>query len=437
MAGAKKTDTSASKMQRSSDAGTSKSRASTPTGKARALPFEVDAGAQAPLGMPAADFLRDYWQKRPLLIRNAFPDFITPITPEDLAGLACEQGTLSRIVAHEPASGGNADKWLLRHGPFPEEMFPTLPDHDWTLLVQDVDKWDADVAALLPAFDFLPRWRIDDVMVSFAAPGGSVGAHVDQYDVFLLQGQGQRRWQLDASESMGKGTPPVHFRLDTELKLLQRFTPTHDWLLGPGDMLYLPPGVPHHGVAEDPCLTFSIGMRAPAAAELLGDFVDTLAAEADETQRYADPDLAPASDPHEIDAAAMQRVVEALNLLRMNDPARLGDWFGRFITTYRSPGEVAAAQSLPARIETEWQLEHGARLLRHPFTRTAWRRAGRGAQLYVSGQEFALPLRDAKRLAAAADIDGSAYAALSQAGRDAVMALFESGHYQLPPDEEE
>ena len=144
-----------------------------------------------------ARFLRDYWQKRPLLIRNAFPDFESPIQPEDLAGLACEEGTLSRIVAHDRAR----DAWLLRHGPFDEAMFPDMPHHDWTLLVQDVDKWDADVAALLDAFDFLPRWRIDDVMVSFAAPGGSVGAHVDQYDVFLLQALGHRRWQIDAGET--------------------------------------------------------------------------------------------------------------------------------------------------------------------------------------------------------------------------------------------
>ena len=157
-------------------------------------PIEVDAAALPPLGMPPAEFLRDYWQKRPLLIRKAFPGFVSPISPEDLAGLACEEAALSRIVAHEREH----DRWLLRHGPFPEAMFPDLPHHDWTLLVQDVDKWDADVAALLPAFDFLPRWRIDDVMVSFAAPGGSVGAHVDQYDVFLLQAQGRRRWQIDA-----------------------------------------------------------------------------------------------------------------------------------------------------------------------------------------------------------------------------------------------
>ena len=398
----------------------------------RAPPIEIDATSLPPLGMPPATFLRDYWQKRPLLIRNAFPDFVSPISPEDLAGLACEDAALSRIVAHEREH----DRWLLRHGPFPEEMFPTLPQHDWTLLVQDVDKWDADVAALLPAFDFLPRWRIDDVMVSFAAPGGSVGAHVDQYDVFLLQAQGRRRWQVDASESLGKGIPPVHFRLDAELKLLQRFTPTHDWVLEPGDMLYLPPGVPHHGIAEDACLTFSIGMRAPAAAELLGDFADALIADADDAQRYRDPDLVPASDPNEIDAAAMQRVLEALNVLRMNDADRLGDWFGRFITLYRNAGE-AVPGPVPPRIEVEWALQQGARLLRHPWTRMAWRKSGRGARLYVGGQDMALPVRDAKRLAAATGIDAAAYNALSQRGRDAVIDLLGAGHYQLPSDEEE
>src|SRR5690606_18832558 len=161
-------------------------------------------------------------------------------------------------------------------------MFPKMPDHDWTLLVQDVDKWDADVAALLPHFDFLPRWRIDDVMVSFAALCGSVGAHGDQYDVLLLLVHSH--WRRHYSNCTD---PPVHYRLDTVLRLLQRFDPSHEWVLGPGDMLYLPPGVPHHGVAEDACLTFSVGMRAPSAAELMGDWVDAMISGADDELRYS------------------------------------------------------------------------------------------------------------------------------------------------------
>ena len=403
------------------------------TTKAATLRMEVDASLQPPLGMPADEFLRDYWQKRPLLIRNAFPGFVSPIAPEDLAGLACEEAALSRLIALDRAN----DQWMVRHGPFEEALFPQLGDHDWTLLVQDVDKWDADVASLLPAFGFLPRWRIDDIMVSFAATGGSVGAHVDQYDVFLLQAQGHRRWQVDASVAMGRSAPSIDFRNDVDLKLLRDFTPTHDWVLGPGDMLYLPPGVPHHGVAEDPCLTFSVGMRAPSAAELLGDFVDTLAADADDALRYADPDLEVPADPNEIDAAAMERVVAALNALRMNDPDRLGDWFARFATLYRAAGEVAPPATIPSRIELEWDLGQGARLVRHPWSRAAWRRAGKGARLFVSGLGFALSARDAQRIAAAAELDGALYTSLSQAGRDAVFALIEAGHYQMLVDEDE
>ncbi|MEJ7747198.1 MAG: cupin domain-containing protein [Luteimonas sp.] len=392
------------------------------------LPIEVDASGRSLLGMPTADFLRDYWQKKPLLVRQAFQDFVSPISPEDLAGLACEETALSRVIAHDREH----DSWLLRHGPFPEAFFSTLPQHDWTLLVQDVDKWDADIRALLAHFDFLPRWRIDDVMVSFAAPGGSVGAHVDQYDVFLLQAHGRRRWQVDASLN-----PPTACRDDVELKLLREFNPTHHWVLGPGDMLYLPPGVPHHGVAEDGCLTFSIGMRAPSAAELLGDFVDTLSADADEALRYHDADLTAPADPNEIDAAAMQRVVETLNALRMNHPDRLGDWFGNFITTYRSSGEIAAQADMRPRIEVEWDLQHDAQLLRHPWSRMAWRKSSRGAMLYVSGLAFAMPIRDARTLAAADSIDGALYGKLSGNGRDAVFELLQAGHYQLQTDEEE
>jgi 50S ribosomal protein L16 3-hydroxylase len=198
--------------------------------------------------------------------------------------------------------------------------------------------------------------------------------------------------------------------------------------------------VPHHGVAEDACLTFSIGMRAPSAAELMGDYIDTLAGDADESLRYHDPDLTPPRDPNEIDAEAMVRVVEALNTLRMNDPDRLGDWFGRFITVYRAAGEVSAGgEPARSRIEIEWDLQSGAALWRHPWSRMAWRRAhakGRAASLYVSGQEFALPARDAQAIAGAAELDLAAYSALSEAGRDCVLELIAGGHYRLGLDED-
>jgi 50S ribosomal protein L16 3-hydroxylase len=396
-----------------------------------AHPIEIDAAnGPHPLGMPPDAFLRDYWQKKPLLIRNAFPGFVSPVEPEDLAGLACEDGVLARLIEHDKPS----DAWRVRHGPFAEDDFPGLPDHDWTLLVQDVDKWDADIRALLARFDFLPRWRIDDVMISFAATGGSVGAHVDQYDVFLLQAQGQRRWQIDASPN-----PPLGFRDDVELKLLREFHPTHDWVLNPGDMLYLPPGVPHHGVAENACLTFSVGMRAPAAAELLGDYADTLAADAPDELRYADPDLTLPNDAGEIDDAAMQRVEAALRQLRMDDPDRFGDWFGGFITTYRSAVLPAPDDNPPSREAMERALAEDAALLRHPWSRMAWRRLSRadgGAHLYAGGNTYPMTVEDARRLAAAEAVDGALYAALEPAGRDAVNALLAAGHYHLAWEDE-
>ncbi|WP_442684166.1 ribosomal protein uL16 3-hydroxylase [Stenotrophomonas sp. JC08] len=395
--------------------------------KHKTYPIEIQAKPGQPLGMSPATFLRDYWQKRPLLIRGALPDFQTPVSPDDLAGLACEDGTLARIVNHDRATDG----WTVRTGPFQEEEFPGMPDHDWTLLVQDVDKWDPDVRALLVHFNFLPRWRMDDVMISFAAPGGSVGAHVDQYDVFLLQGYGHRRWQIDASDSTKGKRPSLDFRPDVELKLLKKFRKTHDWVLAPGDMLYLPPNVPHNGVAEDPCLTYSFGMRAPSSAELISDWLDDLVANADESIRFQDPDLKLPEDPNEIDAAAMKRVVTALNALRMNDPDRLGDWFGRFITTYRSAGDILPSQAPRSPEEVEAELARGGELERHPWARLAWRRATRGGTLYCSGREFALSVKDAQSLAAAEYIDATAFRKLSAKGRNAVLELLAGGCFQL------
>ena len=387
-----------------------------------AIPIETAGRAGQPLGMTPARFLRDCWQKRPLLVRGAFPGFESPISPEDLAGLACEDAALARLVMHDRGT----DRWTLRNGPFAEDLFPALPRRDWTLLVQDVDKWDMDVRALLAAFDFLPSWRLDDIMVSFAAPGGSVGAHVDQYDVFLLQAHGHRRWRIDARPGA-----PTAFRDDAELKLLREFTPDHDWVLAPGDMLYLPPGVPHHGVAEDACLTFSIGMRAPSQSELMLDFVEELAASLPEERRYADPDLQPPADPHEIDDAAFARVRAALQPLRDLDDAALRRWFGRFATQYRAAGDLPRPARPPSPAAVAKALAAGGRLLRHPHARHAWAREGRRARLHASGLAYMMGVGAAKRLAAGASLDAADVAALDDDGRAALHALVAQGHYHL------
>lgn len=386
------------------------------------IAIEVTGTPKHPLGMPPEVFLRDYWQKRPLLIRGAFPGFVSPITPEDLAGLACEESALSRVVLHDR----KRDRWELRTGPIDEAMFPDMPRKDWTLLVQDVDKWDMDVRDLLHRFRFLPAWRVDDVMVSFAAPGGSVGAHVDQYDVFLIQGLGHRRWQIDTNPGA-----PKAFRPDVELKLLSEFTPDHDWVLAPGDILYLPPGVPHHGVAEDACLTLSVGMRAPSVAELMVDLAEELAAATPEEARYADPDLALPADPFEIDEAAFGRVRQALSRLQDLDDTALRRWFGRFITQYRSAGEIARPARPPALAAITSALDEGALLLRHPHARHAWARDGRKACLHANGLSLPMGVASARALAGAERLDAATVAALDAAGREALVSLVAAGHYQL------
>lgn len=381
-------------------------------------PIEVHASRKQMLGMSPQDFLRDYWQKHPLLIRGAFPDFVSPVSPEDLAGLACEEAALSRVVKHQP----RGDRWTLKHGPFAESDFAKMGDRDWTLLVQDVDKWDADVRALLDRFDFIPRWRIDDVMISFAAPGGSVGAHVDQYDVFLLQGLGARRWQIDT-----RANPPTAFRDDVELKLLREFHPTHTWTLEAGDMLYLPPGVPHHGVAADACLTYSIGMRAPSQAELMVDFAEHVAEALGEDARYADPDLALPKDTHEIDATVLARVRRALAALQTDDDA-LATWFGGFISAYRSAG-IAAPPKAPSEAAVRKALAAGGSLARHPFVRTSWTRQGRRALLFAAGETWPMKADAARTLAAATVVDTAQFAALDADAQAAVVAMTLAGHY--------
>jgi 50S ribosomal protein L16 3-hydroxylase len=387
------------------------------------FPIEVRGSATRPLGMSPARFLRDYWQKRPLLIRNAFPGFRPPLQPDDLAGLACEPTALARLIVHDEAR----DRWRVKSSPLEEADFSATPPRNWTLLVQDVDKWDADVAGLLQHFRFLPSWRMDDVMVSYAEPGGGVGAHVDQYDVFLLQGLGQRHWAISDDP-----LAPKAFRPDIELKQLVQFEPTHEWLLDPGDMLYLPPGVPHDGVAfGGPCMTFSVGMRAPSQAELTGDLADYIAEQLPDELRYADPDLAPARHTGEIDRAALERLKAALPFAAALREDLLRDWFGRFITRYRN-AQVPVAPERPLSGERfAARLAAGARLLRHPWARMAWAGGTSGCVLYVCGQAYGASPELAQRLCAERELTFDRTP--SAADRELLLALVNDGHLLIRP----
>ncbi|HMB90279.1 MAG TPA: cupin domain-containing protein [Rhodothermales bacterium] len=267
-------------------------------------------------------FLRDYWQKKPLLIRGALPGFVSPITPEELAGLACEDEVTARLILEQ----GGEYPWQMRFGPFDEDDFTTLPETHWTLLVQEVDRLVPDVADLLDAFRFLPNWRIDDVQISYAPPHGNAGAHLDNYDVFLLQGMGRRRWQI--------GNTPIleeEYVEDVDVRILQHFEPDEAWIVEPGDLLYLPPRLPHYGVALDDCMTYSIGFRAPTHVEIVEGFLAHAAEHLDPTARYSDPGLSLPEAPGAIEPEALATIRAIIRDLAIDNEA-INRWFGRYMT---------------------------------------------------------------------------------------------------------
>lgn len=333
--------------------------------------------------MPVAEFLRDYWQQKPLLIRNAFPDFESPISGEELAGMALEEAVESRLVLEN----GDEGPWQLRNGPFTEEDFLSLPRTHWTLLVQAADQWLSDVAELKKHFRFLPDWRLDDVMISYAADQGSVGPHFDHYDVFLLQAEGKRRWlqgpKADESSPRVEGTP---------LNILRDFEQENDWLLEPGDMLYLPPQYSHWGIAEGACTTISIGFRAPSARTILEDLAAELAMGLPERLRYTDPGLPPASSPAEIDPASVERLRAQLSSW-LEQPQNIAQWFGAVMTEAKYPDTVA----MDAGSATDWreQLAEGAELVLNPASRCAFCR--QPETLFVDGESFPAPLPFAEK----------------------------------------
>ena len=257
--------------------------------------------------LESESFIREFWQKKPCLVRQAFPGLVSPVTPEELAGLACEEEVHSRLVLEN--DGGS--HWELRYGPFEESDFLSLPESHYSLLVSECEKWLPGFADLLGQFHFLPAWRLDDIMVSYAPPGGSVGPHTDEYDVFLIQVQGRRNWRYGLQRIDEPNLLP-----GLDLAIMTDFVADEEFILAPGDMLYLPPGIAHHGVAVDACMTCSVGFRAPTALEVMESFIH----EVDDLKaggaRYSDPDLESNRHSAQITDSEIDRFVSlATNLL--------------------------------------------------------------------------------------------------------------------------
>ena len=331
-------------------------------------------------GLSVREFLSRHWQKRPLLVRGALRDWQLPVTLQDLIALAREADVASRLITL-PGPGRD---WGVQRGPFSDGELDRLPETGWTLLVQEIDRRVEGFAELLDRFRFIPNWRIDDVMVSYAPDGGGVGPHIDRYDVFLVQAAGRRRWRITNRPLEEERLLPI------ELPVLETFEPDREWVLEAGDMLYLPPRFAHEGVAVGNSITCSVGFRAPDPRELCAGFLRQLPPAAFDAIRYSDPDLEPAERVGEIPPAARRRLRESAQRL-FADAAGFDRWLGCFVTTPRRNDRPGRRARVCGMDELSDLLDRGGSLKRSAAPHFAWHREDDGTvQLFVGGEGYDL-----------------------------------------------
>jgi len=374
--------------------------------------------------LKAEEFLEEYWQKKPLVIRQAFPGFKSPISPEELAGLACEDDVNSRIVIEK----GGEHPWQPIYGPMDDEVFASLPETHWTLLVNDVEKHLPELAWIVDRFRFIPEWRIDDLMISYAPVGGSVGPHMDLYDVFILQADGHRRWHINSqpvsADNQVSGTP---------LRIQKDFVAEHEYLLEPGDIIYIPPGVSHFGVATDDCMSYSIGFRATSHGDLLNDFIGFITQDLDTSLTYRDADLRTQAHSNEITDAAIERVIDIFSNYLQPDHPQLKRWFGRFVSDSKADITLPENEPVDSYDTLQQQLiQQTASLSRHPACRYAFIRQQDHALLYVDGEEYLASTVFAETLCDERNPDLKALiSSASDADKDILLTLYNSGRLQL------
>jgi 50S ribosomal protein L16 3-hydroxylase len=285
-------------------------------------------------GLTPDQFMRRHWHKKPLLVRQAIPDFRAPVLRAELFALAGQEGVESRLIQHHDTG------WKLRHGPLSRRALPSLQTPRWSLLVQGVDLHHDAIHALMQQFRFVPEARLDDLMISYASDGGGVGPHFDSYDVFLLQAHGKRRWRIGRQKNL-------ELQPDVPLKILSSFEPEEEFVLEPGDMLYLPPRYAHDGIAEGECMTYSIGFRSPARDEMARELLLRLSDEEDEGAApviYRDPQQGAVEHPGAIPAAMHAFAREALERA-LSEPLALERALGEYLTdpkpsVWFEPGEA-------------------------------------------------------------------------------------------------
>ena len=375
-------------------------------------------------------FLKEYWQKKPLLIRQAYPNFEPLIPSDELAGMSLEEEIESRIIMEN----GPDSPWQLLSGPFEEETFGSLPEDKWTLLIQGVDQWVPEAADLLQDFNFIPNWRIDDLMISFATDGGSVGPHYDQYDVFLLQAEGQREWRIGQMCSENDD-----FLKETKLRILSQFNETDRWTLEPGDMLYLPPRLAHYGISQGNCQTYSIGFRAPSQSELMHSLVDQIDASSNEDRRYGDPDLTLQDCSGEISEMALQQVREFMQKA-LADPILLSDTIGKLMTEAKYPQEQVDELSGDSNKQQGYAISdlrydlQATDIYRELHSRFAFNTTGSKHSFYAAGKVFEInesSLELARYLTRQRHYKGKALQAYCEVrdNQQLLLCLWKSGHF--------
>ena len=325
-------------------------------------------------------FLNQYWQKKPLLIKGGFSDFKDPLDANELAGLAMEDSIESRIITN------HNQQWQSHQGPF--EDFEILTDEHATLLVQAVDHWHPEAAQLLEPFRFIPNWRIDDLMISYSTPGGGVGPHLDQYDVFIIQGEGKRHWRVGLPDASLK-----QFAQNKSLLQVEAFTAVIDCVLEPGDILYIPPGCPHEGYAIENALNYSVGFRAPNQQDLLSSFADHIIDTESGQKRYTDHTLTLRDSKGELTQSEVDKVKTLMQALIEND-SLFKNWLGNTLSQPKHDMDLAPEETPFSSAEIMQQLESDMTFERLGGTRAIYQYMESELLLSVNGENYPLPLSD-------------------------------------------
>jgi 50S ribosomal protein L16 3-hydroxylase len=327
------------------------------------------------------DFLNEYWQKKPLLIKQGFRDFQDPLDANELAGLAMEESIESRIITNHD------NDWQAHHGPF--ENFELLTEQHSTLLVQAVDHWHPDAAQLLEPFRFIPNWRIDDLMISFSTPGGGVGPHLDQYDVFIIQGEGKRHWRVGMPDSSLK-----QFAQNKSLLQVEQFPAVIDCVLEPGDILYIPPGCPHEGYAVENAINYSVGFRAPNQQDLLSSFADYVIDKEAGNTRYADPLLEIRESKgllNNVEANSVKQLLASL----LRDDTLFKSWLGQTTSEPKHEMDLMPPEELYTQEHVTQLIDDSDEVFeRLGGTRAIYQLTDNEIIFSVNGQNFLLPKTD-------------------------------------------